>query len=164
MTVSFAPNLWYAKDAEEAARFYVSVIPGSSMGHRTDLPADTPSGPAGSVSVVKFNLAGTDVMAISAGPHHPFNDAISMMLLCDTQDEIDHLWNGLLKGGGKPVQCGWLKDRYGVSWQVTPRCLGRMIGDADRKRAAAVTKAMLKMVKLDIAALEDAFRGDSGPS
>ncbi|CAN1722535.1 VOC family protein [Hyphomicrobium sp. 1Nfss2.1] len=156
MAVTFAPHLWYANNAEEAARFYASVIPASSVDRVTPLPAETPSGPAGSVSVVEFTLAGTPVMAISAGPHHEFNDAISLVLTCDTQGEIDRLWDGLLQGGGKPVQCGWLKDRYGVSWQIVPRRLGELIAHADKARAAAVTRAMLRMVKLDIAELEAA--------
>jgi predicted 3-demethylubiquinone-9 3-methyltransferase (glyoxalase superfamily) len=157
MSITFAPHLWYAKDAEEAARFYVSVIPGSSMGAVTPLPVDSPSGPAGSVSVVDFTLAGAPVMAISAGPHHEFNDAISLMLICDTQEEIDRLWEGLLQGGGKPVQCGWLKDRYGVSWQIAPRRLGEMIA-AGGPGAKAATLAMMKLVKLDIAELETAYK------
>lgn len=156
MTVKFVPHLWYAEHAEEAARFYVSVIPNSSFDRLTKLPADTPSGPAGSVSVVEFTLAGAPVMAISAGPHHEFNDAISLVLVCDTQAEIDHLWAGLLQGGGKPVQCGWLKDRYGVSWQITPRRLGQMIASGG-PRGMAATKAMMGMVKLDIAQLEAAY-------
>jgi predicted 3-demethylubiquinone-9 3-methyltransferase (glyoxalase superfamily) len=96
-------------------------------------------------------------MAISAGPHHPFNDAISLMLICDTQDEIDAIWNGLQQGGGTPVQCGWLKDRYGVSWQVARRCLGEMMSDPDRERATSVARAMMQMVKFDIAALKLAY-------
>lgn len=158
MTVSFAPHLWYVKEAEEAARFYVSVIPGSAFGRVTALPVDTPSGPPGSVSVVEFTLAGAPVMAISAGPHDDFNDAISLMLICDTQAEIDALWAGLLQGGGHAVACGWLKDRYGVSWQIAPRRLGDMIADPDRQRAARVASAMMGMVKFDLAALEAAFR------
>lgn len=158
MSVSFVPNLWYSQHAEDAARFYVSVVPRSSIERVTALPAKTPSGPAGSVSVVEFTLAGAPVMAISAGPHHPFNDAISLMLRCDTQGEIDALWNGLLEDGGTTVQCGWLRDRYGVSWQITPRCLAEMIADPDRGRAARVTNAMLAMVKFDIAALQAAYR------
>ncbi|MGQ0672454.1 MAG: VOC family protein [Hyphomicrobium sp.] len=159
MAISFAPHLWYTKDAEEAARFYVSVIPRSSFDRVTVLPIETPSGPPGSVAVVEFTLAGAPVMAISAGPHHPFNDAISLMLLCDTQAEIDALWSGLTSGGGKPVQCGWLQDRYGVSWQVAPRRLGEMIGDPDRAKAARAASAMMGMVKLDLAALEAAYKG-----
>ena len=123
------------------------------------MPIETPSGPPGSVAVVEFTLAGAKVMAIGAGPHHPFNDAISLMLLCDTQAEIDALWSGLPSGGGQPVQCGWLKDRYGVSWQVAPRRLGAMIGDPDRAKAARAASAMMGMVKFDLAALEASYRG-----
>ncbi len=157
MTVSFVPHLWYSEKAEEAAAFYASVIPNSSLDRINGVPADTPSGPAGSVRIVEFTLAGSPVMAISAGPHHPFNDAISLMLICDTQDEIDAIWNGLQQGGGTPVQCGWLKDRYGVSWQVAPRCLGEMMSDPDRERATSVARAMMQMVKFDIAALKLAY-------
>ncbi len=158
MSVTFAPHLWYAAHAQEAAKFYVSIIPNSSIDQVTTLPVETPSGPAGSVSVVSFTIAGAPVVAFSAGPHHEFNDAISLMLICDTQEEIDHLWDGLLQGGGTPVQCGWLKDRYGVSWQVAPRRLGEMISGGG-PGAAAASKAMLGMVKLDIAQLEAAYRG-----
>ena len=159
MAVKFAPHLWYAHDAEAAAQFYASVIPNSSVDRVTMLPADTPSGPAGSVAVVEFTLAGAPVMAISAGPHHEFNDAISLMLLCDTQAEIDNLWDALISDGGRPVMCGWLKDRFGVSWQVAPRKLGEMMNDPDRARAARVATAMLQMVKLDLAVLEAAWNG-----
>jgi predicted 3-demethylubiquinone-9 3-methyltransferase (glyoxalase superfamily) len=158
MAVQFTPHLWYAADAEEAARFYVSVIPGSSFDRLTVMPIETPSGPAGSVSIVEFTLAGAPVMAIAAGPHHPFNDAISLMLICDTQEEIDRIWDGLLQDGGTPVQCGWLKDRFGVSWQVAPRRLGEMISEGG-PRAALAAKAMMGMVKLDLAALEAAYKG-----
>jgi len=160
MAVKFVPHLWYSQHAEEAARFYVSVIPGSSIGNVSNVtivPADSPSGPAGSVSVVSFTIAGTPMVAFSAGPHHEFNDAISLMLVCDTQDEIDQMWEGLLQGGGHPVQCGWLKDRYGVSWQVAPSCLGSLLGGSDKARAAAAAQAMMQMVKLDIAQLEAAY-------
>lgn len=159
MSVTFAPHLWYTANAEEAARFYVSVIPGSTLDRVTPLPIETPSGPAGTVHVVEFTLAGAPVMAISAGPHHPFNDAISLMLLCDTQAEIDAVWDGLLRGGGTPVMCGWLKDRYGVSWQVAPKRMGVMMSDPDRAKAARAATAMMSMVKFDLAALEAAYRG-----
>lgn len=157
MSVSFVPHLWYSDKAEEAAAFYTSVIPNSLVNRVTHMPVETPSGPAGSVSIVEFTLAGNAVMAISAGPHHDFNDAISLMLVCDTQAEIDTIWNGLLQDGGTPVQCGWLKDRYGVSWQVAPRCLGEMMSDPDRERAANAARAMMQMVKFDIAALKLAY-------
>jgi predicted 3-demethylubiquinone-9 3-methyltransferase (glyoxalase superfamily) len=159
MAVGFTPCLWYTQDAEAAARFYVSVIPNSSIDVITSLPVDTPSGPAGSSAVVEFTVSGAPVMAFTGGPHHPFNDAISLTLLCDTQAEIDALWDGLLQGGGEPLACGWLRDRYGVSWQITPRRMGVMMADPDRKKAARAATAMMGMVKFDLAALEAAFRG-----
>jgi len=152
------PFLWYIDQAEEAARFYVSVFPDSRLGEVTTLPADTPSGPAGSVNVVEFSLSGRDFMAISAGPLDPFNHAISFIVNCETQAEIDRLWNALLDGGS-PEQCGWLKDRYGLYWQIVPTVLGTMMKDKDRTKARRVTEAMLNMVKLDIAGLEKAYRG-----
>ena len=156
MTISFVPCLWYSAHVEEAARFYASVVPNSAITRISTLPVDTPSGRAGTVKLVEFTLAGTPMMAFAGGPHHEFNDAISLMLICDTQNEIDHLWNGLLADGGKPVACGWLKDRFGVSWQITPRCLGDMVAVGGAGGAAA-TLAMMQMVKLDIATLEAAF-------
>jgi len=110
------------------------------------------------VKIVEFTLAGAPMMGFAGGPHHDFNDAISLMLICDTQEEIDRLWDGLLQDGGKPVQCGWLKDRFGISWQITPRCLGEMIAKGG-PGAAAATLAMMQMVKLDIAKLEAAYNG-----
>jgi len=153
------PNLWYAKEAEEAARFYASVFPDSRVDKVTTLPADSPSGPAGSVAVVEFTLLGQPFIAFSAGPLDPFNHAISLMVMCETQQEIDRYWNGLLAGGGQPEQCGWLRDKYGVSWQVAPTVLGEMMSDRDRTKAKRAAEAMLQMVKLDIAGLKKAFDG-----
>jgi len=153
------PNLWYAKEAEEAARFYASVFPDSRVDKVTTLPADSPSGPAGSVAVVEFTLLGQPFIAFSAGPLDPFNHAISLMVMCETQQEIDRYWNGLLAGGGQPEQCGWLRDRYGVSWQVAPTVLGEMMADKDRTKARRAAEAMLNMVKLDITGLKKAFDG-----
>ena len=152
------PNLWYTDKAEEAAAFYVSLLPSSKVDSVTALPADTPSGPAGSVKVVEFTLMGQPFMAISAGPLDPFNHAVSFMVLCDDQAEIDRLWAALSEGG-KTEQCGWLKDRYGLFWQITPTVLGKMMKDPDRARAKRVTEAMLKMTKLDIAVLKRAYDG-----
>jgi predicted 3-demethylubiquinone-9 3-methyltransferase (glyoxalase superfamily) len=152
------PNLWYTDKAEEAAAFYASLLPNSKVDSVTALPADTPSGPAGSVKVVEFTLMGQPFMAISAGPFDPFNHAISFMVLCDDQAEIDRLWTALSEGG-KTEQCGWLRDRYGLFWQITPTVLGKMMKDPDRARAKRVTEAMLKMTKLDIAGLERAYHG-----
>jgi len=124
----------------------------------TSLPADSPSGPAGSVKLVDFTLFGQPFQAISAGPLDPFNHAISFVVHCDDQAEIDRYWSALLDGGAAE-QCGWLKDRFGVSWQIVPTRLDEMIGDADRNRARRVAEAMLKMVKLDVAGLEAAYKG-----
>ncbi|MRX49742.1 VOC family protein [Paracoccus sp. S-4012] len=154
MTVRLFPHLWYTEKAEEAARFYASVIPGSSVESVTTLAAETPSGPPGSVTVVEFTLAGQRMQAIAAGPLDPFNHAISLVLECDTQEEIDRLWDALLDGG-TPEQCGWLRDRYGLAWQIVPKRLGELMA-GDRARARRVTEAMLKMVKFDIAGLEAA--------
>jgi predicted 3-demethylubiquinone-9 3-methyltransferase (glyoxalase superfamily) len=150
------PNLWYTDKAEEAAAFYVSLLPNSKVDSVTPLPADTPSGPAGSVKVVEFTLMGQPFMAISAGPLDPFNHAVSFAVLCDDQAEIDRLWSALSQGG-KTEQCGWLKDRYGLCWQIVPTVLGEMMKDPDRARAKRVAEAMLKMTKLDIGGLERAY-------
>jgi len=158
MTINFVPCLWYTADVEEAARFYTSVVPNSAITRVSALPVDSPSGPAGTVKIVEFTLAGASMMAFAGGPHHDFNDAISLTLICDTQDEVDRMWDGLLADGGRPVACGWLKDRFGISWQITPRCLGEMIAKGG-PGAAAATLAMMQMVKLDIAKLEAAYNG-----
>jgi len=152
------PHLWYAKEAEEAARFYASIFPDSRVDRVTTLQSESPSGPPGSVRVVDFTLFGQRFQAISAGPHHAFNDAISMVVLCENQEELDRYWNALLEGG-KPQACGWLIDRYGLRWQIVPRILDEMMADPDVARAKRVTDALLKMVKIDIAALEAAARG-----
>ncbi len=152
------PFLWYAKEAEEAARFYASIFPDSRVDHVAALQSESPSGPPGSVKVVDFTLFGQPFRAMSAGPHEEFNDAISLTVLCDDQAELDRYWNALLEGGGKPQACGWLIDRFGVRWQITPAVLEEMIRDPDPKRSKRASDAMLQMVKLDIATLEKAYR------
>ena len=154
------PHLWYSTQAEEAAKFYTSVIPNSKMGDVTPLNADSPSGPAGSVKVVEFTLCGQPFMAISAGPLDDFNHSISFIVECDTQEEIDRLWKALGEAG-KIEQCGWLRDRYGLSWQIVPKVLGEMMKDKDRARAKRVAEAMLQMVKLDIAGLQRAYNAEA---
>ncbi len=151
------PHLWYSREAEEAARFYAAVFPDSRVDHVTSLMSESPSGPPGSVTVVDFTLLGQRFQAISAGPHHDFNDAISMVVLCDDQAEIDRYWTALLEGGGKEQACGWLMDRFGVRWQIVPAVLDDMMRDNDPARSKRVTDELLKMVKLDIAALRRAF-------
>jgi predicted 3-demethylubiquinone-9 3-methyltransferase (glyoxalase superfamily) len=151
-------HLWYAKEAEEAASFYASIFPDSRVDRVTPLLSESPSGPPGSVKVVDFTLFGQRFQAISAGPHHEFNDATSIVVLCDHQAELDRYWNALLEGGGKPQACGWLIDKFGLRWQIVPAILGEMMRDKDPARSKRVTDALLKMVKLDIAALEKAYR------
>lgn len=152
-------HLWYAKGAEEAARFYASVFPSSRVDRVTTMHSESPSGPPGSVTVVDFTLLGQRFQAMTAGPHHDFNDAISLVVECDDQAELDRYWNALLEGGGKTQACGWLIDRWGVRWQIIPAVLDKMMSDTDPVRSKRVTDVMLKMVKLDIAALEQAYRG-----
>jgi predicted 3-demethylubiquinone-9 3-methyltransferase (glyoxalase superfamily) len=152
-------HLWYAKDAEEAARFYASIFPDSAIERVTPLRSDSPSGPPGTVTVVEFTLFGRRFQAISAGPHHEFNDAVSIVVTCDDQAELDRYWHALLDGGGRAQACGWLIDRFGLRWQIVPTIFDQMMRDPDPARARRVTDAMLTMVKLDIAALEAAYRG-----
>lgn len=153
------PFLWFAKHAEEAARFYVSIFPNSRVNTVTALESESPSGPPRSVKVVDFTLMGTRFQAMAAGRHHEFNDAISMTVLCKTQKELDRYWKALLKGGGKPQACGWLIDRYGLRWQVVPDVLEDALTGKDRARSKRVTDAMLTMVKFDVAKLKAAWRG-----
>lgn len=150
------PHLWYGDRAAEAARFYVSLLPGSSLDRVTVLPADTPSGPEGSVEMVEFTLAGRPFLAIQAGPLDPFNHAVSFVVECDDQAEIDRLWDALSEGG-MIEQCGWLKDRYGLSWQVVPAGFAEKMADPDRAKAGRVARAMLTMTKFDVAALDRAY-------
>ncbi|HEU4616551.1 MAG TPA: VOC family protein [Gammaproteobacteria bacterium] len=152
------PHLWYAQEAEEAARFYASIFPDSHVDRVTPLMSDSPSGPPGSVKVVDFTLFGQRFQATSAGPHHEFNDAVSIVVRCDDQAELDRYWNAFLSNGGKAQACGWLIDRFGLRWQIVPAVLDRMMSDADPARSKKVTDALLKMIKLDIAALEGAYR------
>jgi len=151
-------HLWFEKDMEAAVQFYTSLIPGSSVDWVSAIAADNPSGPAGSVKIAGFTLGDQRYMAIEAGPLDPFNHAFSIIVECETQAEIDRLWDAL-KEGGSVEHCGWLKDRWGLSWQITPKRLGELMGDADPARAKRVTEAMLKMIKFDIAGLEAAARG-----
>ena len=152
------PFLWYSKEAEAAAQFYASIFPDSRVTRVVTLPSESPSGPPGSVKVVEFVLFGQSFTAMSAGPLDPFNHAVSFVVKCDNQEEVDRYWNALLEGGSAE-QCGWLKDRFGVSWQIVPAVLTEMMGDRDRAKAKRAADAMMKMVKLDIAALQAAFAG-----
>ncbi len=152
-------NIWFEKDAKEAVEFYVSMVPNSSIRRTTVIPADTPSGPEGRCKVIEFRLGDEEFTALEAGPLDPLDDPFSIVVACETQAEIDRLWDGFLQNGGVEEACGWLKDRWGLSWQVVPRVLGEMMADPDRAKARRMTEVMLQMVKLDIAKLEAAFRG-----
>lgn len=153
------PHLWYAREAVEATRFYTSIFPDSRIDRVSALPVESPSGPAGSVDIVEFTLFGQAFTAFSAGPHHEFNDAISLMVLCDSQGELDRYWDAILKNGGKPQACGWIIDKYGVRWQIAPIVLGQMMTHPDKAKARRAAEAMMQQVKLDIAKLEAAFNG-----
>ena len=151
------PHLWFADEAEEAARFYASIFPDSHVDRVTSSPADSPSGPAGSVVIVDFTLCKQKFTAISAGPLEPFNHAISFVVNCKDQAEIDRYWDALLNGGSAE-QCGWLKDSYGVSWQIVPAQLDEMLSDSDPAKVERVFAVMLQQKKLDLVPLVAAYQ------
>jgi predicted 3-demethylubiquinone-9 3-methyltransferase (glyoxalase superfamily) len=148
------PFLWFDKEAEEAANFYVSVFPNSKLGR----VMRNPDG-GDKVLTVDFELDGEAFTALNGGPHFKISEAVSFMIHCKDQAEVDRYWDALIADGGQPSQCGWLKDKYGVSWQVTPDRLLELNTDPDRDKAARVFAAMLKMGKIDIARLEEAAKG-----
>jgi predicted 3-demethylubiquinone-9 3-methyltransferase (glyoxalase superfamily) len=150
------PCLWFDGQAEEAARFYASVVPKSHVGNVSRSPAETPSGPAGMVLTVDFTLNGQRFLGLNGGPDFKFNEAVSFVLEVDDQAEVDRLWDALTANGGEPGPCGWLKDRFGLSWQVTPRRLNELLGDPDPARSRRAMEAMLKMGKIEISELERA--------
>ncbi len=145
------PFLWFDNQAEEAMNFYASIFKNSKVGNVS-------RGPDGKAFSVSFQLEGQDFMAMNAGPHHKFNEAISLFVNCQTQEEVDELWNKLTANGGEESMCGWLKDKYGLSWQIIPAVLGEMLGDKDPQKAQRVMQAMLKMRKIDIKALKQAYK------
>ena len=153
------PFLWYNEKAEEAAAFYASIFPDSRVTRVTAMPTDSPSGPAGSVKVVEFTLCGHPFIAMTAAGAEPFNHAISLVVNCETQDEVDRYWDALITGG-RAEACGWLRDRYGLAWQIVPTVMFEMMADPDRARAKRAADAMMKMIKFDVAALQAAFAGN----
>ena len=157
MRQQIIPNLWFDTEAEEAADFYVSVFDDARILGVTRYTEAGP-GEAGTVVTVQFELGGQRFVGINGGPAFPFTEAVSFEIPCETQDEIDYYWRRL-GDGGQEVQCGWLKDRYGVSWQVVPTVLEELLNDTDPERARRATEAMLGMVKLDIATLQAAADG-----
>ena len=154
------PCLWFDGKAEEAATFYVSLLPDSRIDNVWRSPADTPSGPEGMVLLVDFTVAGQQLQGLDGGPDFRFNEAVSLVIECEDQAEVDRLWDALTADGGEPGPCGWLKDRYGLSWQIVPKRLNEMLEGPDRDGARRAMEAMLKMGKLEVPALEAAFRGE----
>lgn len=150
------PCLWFDGKAEEAATFYTSLLPDSRVDKVWRSPADTPSGPAGMVLTVDFTLNGQQFQGLNGGPDFSFNEAVSFVIECEDQAEVDRLWDALTANGGEPGPCGWLKDRFGLSWQIVPRQLNELVGDPDPERARRAMEAMLKMGKIDVAELQRA--------
>lgn len=161
-----SPHLWFEKQAEEAARFYTSIFHNSSIGnitHYTEAGHDIHGMPAGSVLTVDFILDGQHFIALNGGPYFKFNEAVSFMVNCESQEEIDYYWEKLRAGGDpKADQCGWLKDKFGLSWQVAPVQLGEMLMDKDKERLSRVMNAIFKMKKLDLKTIEEAYGAPVG--
>jgi predicted 3-demethylubiquinone-9 3-methyltransferase (glyoxalase superfamily) len=161
---AITPCLWFDSQAEEAARFYTGIFKNSRMGkvsRYTEAGREVHGRPAGSVMTVEFELNGQPFTALNGGPHFKFNEAVSFQIMCRTQEEVDHYWNQLSQGGDpKAQQCGWLKDKYGLSWQVVPTALPELMSNPDRAVAGRVMEALLRMKKLDIAALRQAAEGE----
>ena len=154
------PCLWFDGNAEEAARFYVTLLPDSRIDHVLRAPADYPAGSAGDVLTVDFTLAGQKFVGLNGGPEFTFDEAVSFQIHTDDQAETDRLWEALIADGATPVACSWIKDRFGLSWQIVPRRLTELLSDSDPERAKRAMEAMMQMVKIDIAELERA--ADSG--
>ena len=155
------PFLWFDDNAEEAVKFYTSIFKNSKIGKiaRYDKAGEKAAGrPAGWVMTIEFQLEGQEFVALNGGPHFKFTEAISFVVNCETQGEVDRFWKKL-SAGGQEVQCGWLKDKYGLSWQIVPNILGELLSDKDAAKSQRVMQAMLKMVKLDIKKLKQAAKG-----
>ncbi|MDQ0591141.1 VOC family protein [Variovorax paradoxus] len=153
------PCLWFDRNGEDALKFYTAIFPNSRMTEKQLWGDENPS-LKGSLLTAMFELDGQEFMVLNGGPQYKFTPAISMLVRCETQAEVDNYWERLLEGGGQPVQCGWLTDRYGVSWQVAPTPILRMFKDKDPAKAARAMQAMMKMIKLDIAEVQKAFDGE----
>src|SRR5262245_1927334 len=151
------PCLWFDQQAEEAARFYVSAFKNSKSGAVNHYGEGAPM-PRGTVLTVRFQLDGQDFLALNGGPMFKFTEAVSLIVNCETQEEVDRMWEKLSEGG-RQQQCGWLKDKYGLSWQIVPTALGKMISDSEPGRAGRVMKALLQMKKPDLKKLEEAYAG-----
>ena len=162
------PCLWFDKQAEEAARFYTGIFKNSKIGKISrygEAGREVHGQAPGTVMTIEFELNGQPFTALNGGPHFKFTEAVSFQIMCRTQEEIDHYWNRLGDGGDPSAQvCGWVKDKYGLSWQVVPTALGEMMSDPDKEKAGRAMQAMLQMKKLDIAELQRAFEGETAGS
>ena len=154
------PCLWFNGNAEEAARFYTTVFPDSHIDKLFKSPTETPDNRTGEVLTVEFTLGGNRFVGLNGGPEFRFNESISFVIDCKDQAEVDRYWDALLQGGGEPSMCGWLKDRFGVSWQVTPKRLLELTQSPDLEGAKRAMDAMLQMRKIDVARIEAAYRGE----
>jgi len=158
-----APCLWFDNNGEEAAKFYTSIFKNSkikNVARYGDAAAQAAGRPKGSVLTVSFELDGQEFLALNGGPIFKINEAVSLMVNCENQDELDHFWNKLSEGGDpKAQQCGWLKDKFGVSWQIVPSMIAKMMADPDPAKTNRVMQAVLQMKKLDIATLQKAYQG-----
>lgn len=150
------PFLWFDTQAEEAANFYVSIFKNSKI-VKVARYGEAGPGPAGTAMTVVFQLDGQEFIGLNGGPHFKFTEAVSFSIDCESQEEVDWYWSKLTESGGEESQCGWLKDKFGLSWQVNPKILGQMLSDPDPQKAKRVMEAMLKMKKIDIAALQQAY-------
>jgi predicted 3-demethylubiquinone-9 3-methyltransferase (glyoxalase superfamily) len=153
------PFLWFDSEAEEAMHYYCSIFPNAKPG---EVVRSAPGGvpPEGAVLIARFELEGQQFVALNGGPHFKFTEAVSFYVDCEDQAEVDRLWDRLTRDGGEPGQCGWLKDKYGLSWQIVPKVMTELLADPDPARAGRATQAMLKMTKLDVAALKAAAAGN----
>ena len=148
--------LWFDGNAEEAANFYVTLLPDSRIEEVTRAPMDYPAGKAGDVLTVRWTMAGRSFMGLNGGAGHPFTQALSLSIDCEDQEEVDRLWDAIVADGGQPVACSWITDRFGLSWQIVPRRLPELLSDPDPERARRAMAAMMDMVKIDVAAIERA--------
>ena len=158
-TQKITPFLWFDNQAEEAAQFYTSIFKSSKI-LETSRYGDAGPGPKGSVMVIKFEIAGMEVTALNGGPRFTFSEAFSFVVSCENQEEIDEYWRRLTAGGGQESMCGWLKDKFGFSWQIVPKQMGKLMSPKDPQNANRVMQALLQMKKLDIAKLEQAAEAD----
>ena len=157
--VKIAPCLWFNKNAEEAAKFYAATFPDSRVIAVHKSPADYPGGKAGDVLTVDFTVLGQQFMGLNGGSEFKFDEAVSFQVFTDTQDETDRYWNAIVKSGGQESECGWCKDKFGLSWQIVPRALIAAMNDPDTAAAKRAMDAMMTMKKIDIATIEEARRG-----